>query len=98
MYQLQIRKLAKKDIQDIVDYYDENASTFVTDRFLENLFTEFEYIKSKPKSFQVKFKNTRVSYLKSFSFGIHYRIKENSKIEILAILHTSRSPKTWKKR
>ena len=53
MYQLHIRQLAKEDIQDIIDFYDENASKLITDRFLESLFINLEYIKSNPKSFQI---------------------------------------------
>ncbi len=96
MYQLQIRHLAKEDIQLIVDYYDEKVSTSVSDKFLENLYFEFSFLTKNPEKFQVKYRNTRVRYLKNFPFGIHYQIKKNSFIEILAIIHTSRNPNSWK--
>lgn len=96
MYQLQIRELAKEDIQNIVDYYDIKTSTLVVDKFLESLYHELDFLKNNPDSSQIKYKNTRVRYLKNFSFGIHYRIIEKNIIEVLAVLHTSRNPKLWK--
>jgi plasmid stabilization system protein ParE len=96
MYLLKIRFLAKDDIQQIVDYYEEKAP-FVVDKFLEQLYIELEHIQQNPKLFQVKYKNTRVSYLKNFPFGIHY-ILDETKIEILGVFHTERNPKIWKKR
>ncbi|MCF6307199.1 MAG: type II toxin-antitoxin system RelE/ParE family toxin [Flavobacteriaceae bacterium] len=71
-------------------------STKITDNFLDSLFNEFEFLVENPHSFQVKYKNTRVRCLKQFPFGVHYLIQENS-IEILAIIHTSKNPKTWLK-
>ena len=97
MFQLQIRELAKVDIQEIIDFYNENTSSLITDKFIENLFIELEFIKNNPTSFQIKYKKSRVRYIKNFPFGIHYRIKENFVVEILAVLHTSRNPKTWKR-
>ena len=96
MFHFHIRVLARKDIQQIVDYYEEKAS-HITDRFLENLYAEFDVITENPELFQKKYRRTSVSYLKKFPFGIHYILREET-IEVLAILHTSRSPEIWGKR
>ncbi len=96
MFDFHIRVLAQEDIQKIVDYYDENAS-LVTDKFLESLYIEFDLIKKNPTLFQVKFKETRVRYIKGFPFGIHYIVK-NKTIIILAVLHTRRNPDIWSQR
>jgi len=68
MFTINIRLLAKQDIQEVVNYYDDISTKF-----------------------------TRVSYLKNFPFGIHFLIQVNS-IEILAIIHTDKNPKTRLKR
>ena len=96
MCHFEIRLPAQKDIQQIVDYYEEIAPA-VTDTFIEELYAEFDLIKKNPLSFQKKHKTTRVRYLNRFSFGIHYNIS-GEKIEILAVLHTSRNPRAWKTR
>ena len=89
-----VRLLAKDDIQQIVDYYDEKAP-FITDTFLVDLYEDFEIIKKNPFLFREKYKSTRVRFMKQFPFGIHYRVKKK-KIEVLAVLHTSRNPIIWK--
>ncbi len=94
MYHLEILQTAKDDIQQIVDYYDDVAP-FVTDYFLEELFSCFDILKKRPFLFQVKYRETRVCYLKKFPFGIHYQVMGKA-IEILAVLHTSRNPDIWK--
>ena len=96
MFQIQIRVLAKEDIQSITDYYDLKAS-YITDIFLENLYAELDIIANKPELFQEKYRKTRVRYLKKFPFGIHYTLKDQI-IVVLAVLHTSRNPQIWKKR
>lgn len=96
MYNLQIRTLAKADIQEVVDFYDK-ISPRIASKFLEHLFNSLEVIQNDPKIFQTKYRKTRVYFMRNYPFGIHYRIIEH-KVEVLAVLHTSRSPKTWKER
>ena len=90
MFHFHIRVLAKEDIQQIVEYYEEKAPS-ATDRFFKMLYTEFDVIKENPELFQKKYRGTRVRYLKKFPFGIHYILRGKT-IEILAVLHTSMNP------
>lgn len=92
MNQLRIRKLAAQDIQDAVDYYDEVAP-HITDRFLEALKRGFEEITVNPLSYAYRFKNTRIHFVHHFPFGIHY-LYAGKTIHVLAVLHTSRNPRT----
>ena len=71
MFQLHIRVLAQKDLQDIVDYYDLKAPS-ISDRFLKNVYAEFDFLVENPTLFQKRYKDTRVRYVKGFPFGIHY--------------------------
>ena len=96
MFHFHIRVPVKEDIQQIVEYYEEKAPHSTTDRFLENLYVEFDVITENPELFQKKYRGTRVRYLKKFPFGIHYIFKDKT-VEVLAVLHTSRSPKNWNK-
>ena len=97
MYQLRIRIFAQKDADDIFEYYS-NLNSSRALRFLDSLSSELEAITKNPESFQLKYKNTRVRYLKKFSFGIHYRVMDKEFIEILSIIHTNRNPEIWKRR
>ncbi|WP_420388132.1 type II toxin-antitoxin system RelE/ParE family toxin [Roseivirga sp.] len=96
MSSLQIRTHAQLDIQEIVDYYD-GISSVITDKFLDQLYQSLDFLAEHPKNFQVKYRNTRVYYLKDFPFGIHY-LERNDLVVVLAVLHTSRNPKVWKTR
>ncbi len=96
MYKLHIRVLAKKDIQSAVDYY-QNISPTLADRFLNTLYTELEHLQRNPALFQIQTKNIRVNYLREFPFGIYY-IWQGDIVEVLAVLHTHRSPKVWQGR
>jgi plasmid stabilization system protein ParE len=51
MFQLYIRVLASEDIQQIVDFY-ENKAPHITDKFLENLYSEFNVITEIPELFE----------------------------------------------
>lgn len=98
MYQLKIHRLAQDDIYQIIDYYGDVAD-YSTDAFIKDLFSAFETIRKNPFLFQLKYRNTRVCYLKKFPFGIHYQINNAGKtVEILAVLHMSRNPEIWKNR
>ncbi len=59
MFKLNIRLLAMQDIQETLDYYDE-ISFKITDKFLDQLYEEFDSIISNPNSFQIKYRKTRV--------------------------------------
>ncbi len=96
MYNLHIRVLAKEDIQNVVDYY-QNITPTLADRFLNTLYAELENLQKNPALFQIQTKNIRVNYLKGFPFGIYY-IWQGDIVEVLAVLHTHRSPKVWQGR
>lgn len=93
---LQIRTHSHLDIQEIVDYYD-GISSGITEKFLNQLYQSLDFLAEHPKKFQVKYRNTRVYYLKDFPFGIHY-LERKDLVVVLAVLHTSRNPKVWKTR
>ncbi len=93
---LKIRLLAKNDIQEITTYFDE-INPKITDSFLADLFNEFEIIRENPQIFTIKYRETRVRYLKRFSYGIHF-VFTSKTVQILAVFHTSRNPKIWKER
>lgn len=96
MFQLRIRSLARQDIQQIVDY-DDNISKKIADAFLDDLYSDLDFLKQYPMACQIKYRQTRVKYMNIFPFGVHYQINEN-KVDILAVLHTSQNPSVWKLR
>ena len=49
------------------------------------------------KAFQKKYKDIKIRFISRFPYGIHYTYNDN-KIIVIAVFHTSRSPKNWSKR
>ena len=90
------RPLAQQDIQEIVDYYDQINPKFA-DSFLTELEQCYDKIKQIPEGHQKRLGNIRATFLKNFPIGVYYKIY-GKKITVIAVLHTSRNPKIWKKR
>ncbi|MCU7618902.1 hypothetical protein NZ698_17105 [Chryseobacterium sp. PBS4-4] len=50
-------------------------------------------------SFELKYDENRIVFLKKFPFGVHYFYnKEKNLIEIYSVFHTSRNPEQSKER
>jgi len=90
-YRLFVRHIAEIDIQEILFYY-EKISANLSSRFIQEIFDVFDVLKQNPFIFVVKYKNTRIAFLKKFPNGVHYKI-DGSKIHVLTILHTKRKSK-----
>jgi len=98
MYKIIFQPLSIIDIQEIIDYYDL-INPKITDDFLEELKISISNIEKMPKAFPTKLNNIRTIYLKKFRYGIYFKVYSEIKtVNIIAIIHTSRNPKIWKKR
>ena len=96
MYNLTFRPPAKNDLQEIINYYD-SINPKLADVFLHQLDKAVYHIQEYPLSCQKKFRNIRVVFLKRFNYGVYFKIDQQN-IAIIAILHSSRNPKTWRVR
>jgi plasmid stabilization system protein ParE len=82
---------AKPEIQDAYNWYEEQQ-TGLGEEFLLKLDERLDLISSHSFSFPQKRGSFRECYLGDFPFIIMYEIKEE-RINILAVIHTSRNPK-----
>ncbi len=97
-YKIKLDPLAKIDIDDNIDWYEQQQSGLGL-RFYEYVKTTFRLIEQNPLSFPVKYKNTRVAVVNKFPFAINYYIdKENKIVAILSVFKTPQDPDKWKKR
>lgn len=96
IYEVIIRSLAEKDIQKSVEWYEFQQRNLGYE-FLEEVAKGISIIQKNPFIFQVRYKETRIGYIKKFPFGIHYILIEN-KIIILGVFHFKLSDKRWKHR
>ena len=96
MHKLIIKPFAELDATDAANWYN-NMRDGLGDEFLLALDAKMSAILRNPNQFKSVFKNIRRALTDRFPYGIFF-IEENSTIYVLAILHTSRSPKIWKNR
>jgi plasmid stabilization system protein ParE len=93
---LTIAKAAEKDLHEAFIWYVEKESR-LGQRFEKSVKSAVASILDNPLQFPARYGETRVCFLNSFPYGIHYRVRQNE-IIIAAIFHTSQNPARWEKR
>lgn len=97
-YKISYSRFAKDDIRNGFEWY-KNINKNLAKRFLNEFKKEVAYLQEQPFSVELKYSEVRILFLKSFPFGIHFLVNENSKsIVILGVFHTSRNPDIWSER
>ena len=88
--------IATKDVQEIINYYDE-INPQISDVFLDELEETKNFIELHPQACVKKLNLIRVRYLKRFKYGVYFKIYHKS-ITVIGVLHNSRNPQIWKNR
>ena len=84
---------AEKELEEIENYYDSIREE-LGDRFREDIEITVSRILKFPNSWQPLSPIVRRCRLKSFPYGIVYRIKPHE-IRLLAVMHHHREPNYW---
>lgn len=87
-YKIEIVKEAKSDYRESLIWYKDihpNLAMRFNDSFKRNI----SILKNDPLSFQIRYDNIRIIFLKTFPYAIHYSVY-NNKIIIKSIFYTSR--------
>ncbi|MGF7139072.1 type II toxin-antitoxin system RelE/ParE family toxin [Roseimarinus sediminis] len=92
MYKLIVTSYAESDAVEAANWYN-NKKAGLGSEFLLALDKKIISIKQSPQQFQIIYKNIRRALTERFPYGIFFILREKT-IYILAILHTSRNPKT----
>lgn len=96
-YNVVIEENALNDIQQAIDYYDEQLIG-LGEKF-ENAIHKNIIKLAKNPFFEMRYDNIRCFPIKKFPFMIHFEVQENkNNIRILAVFHTSRNINLVKKR
>ena len=96
MYKLIIKAFAELDATEAANWYNDKREG-LGNEFLLVLDAKINAIRRNPSHFQVVYKNIQRALTERFPYGIFY-VVEGETIYVLAIQHTSRNPKIWKKR
>lgn len=96
-YSITIENNALQDIQDAIDYYDQQQIG-LGEKFEHNIHKSIIALTKNP-FYQIRYDNIHCFPLKKFPFMIHFELHETSElIRIIAVFHTSQSPREWKSR
>ncbi|MGQ1948839.1 type II toxin-antitoxin system RelE/ParE family toxin, partial [Geofilum sp. OHC36d9] len=95
MYKLIIEPFAEEDAKDAANWYNEKRES-LGNEFLLAVEAALNAIQRNPNHYQVIYKGLKRALTVRFPYGIFFTVEENI-IYVLAIVHTSRSPKVWKK-
>ncbi|HWB64976.1 MAG TPA: type II toxin-antitoxin system RelE/ParE family toxin [Chitinophagales bacterium] len=95
-YSLDFLPEAEYDVQEIYDWYELQLAGLGED-FLLSVDAALAGISRNPLTNEILYKGVRKAKTKRFPFGVFYIIDKNI-ITVIAIVHLSRHPRTWKKR
>ncbi len=94
---LVLRRQAKADLREAIDWYEERKSD-LGHSFLVAVEATLSLIRENPRIYpRVDPVVRRAATTGRFPFGIFYRI-DGETIRVIAILHNARNPEHWKRR
>lgn len=94
MYQLQVLRKAREDMQKSADWYNEQQAG-LGDRFLYEVVNTFRLIGTNPLHYQERFsKKFRYAQLDVFPFVVVFKVKKQLVI-VNSVFHTSRNHKRF---
>ena len=94
--EIRLRPEAEEDLADAAVWYEAQRSG-LGQEFLDRVFSTFNLIAERPNMHSNVHRSTRRALLHRFPFGVYYRI-ETDTIVVVAVMHSSRNPRLWKKR
>ena len=95
-FRLIINPFAELDLQVAYEWYDLKKEGLGKE-FLKEVDKTFNGILQNPRQFGTIKKQIRMAVVKRFPFGVFYIVRADV-INIFAVFHFSRNPKTWTKR
>ena len=94
--ELRLRPEAELELADAALWY-EGQGLGLGHQFLDEALAAFSTITETPLMYPIVHRNTRRALIHRFPFGVYYRV-ETSTIVVVAVMHGSRDPRSWKSR
>ncbi len=86
----------RDDVDDAYRWY-QNQRPGLGDEFLSSIEQSLEFITQNPAIYGEVHRRVRAAPIRRFPYVIYYR-SMNSVVEIVAIQHGSRNPRSWRRR
>lgn len=98
MYEVIILPLAKQDIKEAAQWYNERLPGLGR-RFTQHVRQKANFIRQNPKATAIRYDNVRTAVLDVFPYMVHFILdEENQLIIVSAVLSTHQNTDRWKKR
>ena len=89
---------AREDVLDVVTYYSQLDDKGLASKFYYQLKLAENEILENPELWRPMGDGYRRKLLNRFRYGIIYHPVDVDILEVVAVIHQSREPDTWKKR
>ena len=97
MKRLIVRSSAEADIYEAANWLAGERGHRVAIDFLDSVEATFNQIADNPKMFAVVEQEIRRALVARFPYGVFY-VDGPEAVSVLAVMHLSRNPATWKER
>jgi toxin ParE1/3/4 len=91
-----LRAEAEAEFDDAFDFYDGRKAGLGAE-FVAEVQKVFDRVSANPLVHQEVFADIRKGVVNRFPFCVYYR-PHSDRVEVLAVLHTSRDPSVWQSR
>jgi toxin ParE1/3/4 len=91
-----LRPEVEQDLRSARDWYDVRLEG-LGDEFLTQVYDLFDRLEQMPEMYAIMWKDIRNCRLTRFPYNVYYRTLAN-RVEVLAVMHASRHPSSWKSR
>ncbi len=96
-WQLIVRSRAEAEAGEAALWYEGERSGLGR-TFLDRIEHTLDDITENPLRFPVIYRDIRRAMVRRFPFGLYFRIRPNSIVRVVAILHLARDPRKWQAR
>jgi plasmid stabilization system protein ParE len=93
---LVIQPQAEMDVADAVVWYEDQGAG-LGNRLLDEIESVMERVAHSPFQFPQIRNQVRRALLRRFPYSVYFRVSDET-VDIIAVLHQHRDPKTWQKR
>lgn len=91
-----LTRVARREFDEAADWYDEQRDGLGT-RFIMEVNNVLDRLRANAEQYAVLHENLREALVHEFPFAVYYRI-EDTRIVVVAVIHTARDPGIWMSR
>lgn len=96
MTEVRLRPEAEQDLLEAALWYEANEPG-LGGQFLDQVQATLAALADQPAAYAVGHNSVRRALVRRFPFGVFYMIEDDGAL-VIAILHGSRHPRTWRER